>query len=159
MSRNRREIVPTPSVCSPKPGCSSHWSLRIFILGFVAVKACATRAAYLLGIPKNFEESPRDNRIFSEVTYPSTGSRKGETNQTKCSRSARVKYAGSSKARPPSSKPWRKIPPTRCLRNQVTSTSPSQRYARRSSLRNSTRTNRSAIPYPTRIQQAARPRS
>lgn len=143
MSRNWGEIVPTPSVCLPKSGCSSHWSYRIFTLGSVAVKACAIRAAYLLGIRKSFEKSPRDDRIFSEVTYPSTGSRKGETNQTECWRSALVEYARNSNARPPSSNPWRKIPPTRCLRNQVPSTSPSQRYARRSSSRNSTRMNRS----------------
>jgi hypothetical protein len=36
--------------------------LRIFILRSVAVKACAIRVAYLLGIRKNFERSPRDDR-------------------------------------------------------------------------------------------------
>src|ERR1700755_340081 len=112
MSRNSGEIVPTPSVCSPKSGCSSHWLLRIFTLGLVAVKACAIRAAYLLGVRKSLEKSPRDDRIFSEVTYPSSGSRKGERNQTEWLRSALVEYARNSKARPPSSNPWRKIPPT-----------------------------------------------
>jgi hypothetical protein len=74
----------------PKSGCSSHWSLPGRIC--VVVKACAIRAAYLLGIRKSFERSPRDDRIFSEVTYPSTGSRKRETNWTKCSCSALVEY-------------------------------------------------------------------
>ena len=43
------------------------------ILGVRSGKGRAIRAAYLLGIRKSFEVSPRDDRIFSEVTYPSTG--------------------------------------------------------------------------------------
>jgi hypothetical protein len=57
----------------------------------------------LLGIRRNFEKSPRDDLIFSEVTYSSAGSRKGETNQTECSHSALVQYARNSRAQPPSS--------------------------------------------------------
>jgi len=144
MWANSGEMVPTPSECGPMSGCSSHWSRRIFTLRSVVVNACAILAAYLLGVRRRLEKSPSEDRIFSAFTYPSTGSRNGETNQTECSRRELVEYARNSNARPPSSNPSRRMPPTRRWRKLCPSVSPYKRNARRSSSRNSTRMKRSA---------------